>query len=91
MSQVIHHNSKGDVTRTVPKGKGKPRSSWTLDDDGNYHAYPEPMIVKAQYVTLLPNDKIKREPKGRGRTRTDFIKQASGEWMGHYVKDERSS
>jgi len=90
-SMVIYHSASGRVTKKVAKGRGKPRSSWTLDDDGNYHAYPEPEKVKPQYVTLLANGKVKRERKGRGRTRGDFILQTDGEYQGHYVKDERNS
>jgi len=90
MAKVFIYDESGKVVETKEKGKGRHPIGSILDEAGDLHIHPKNLKIKTQYVTITENGEVTKESKSRGRTRLGYILATDGEYIGHYVKDERN-
>ena len=90
MAKVFIYDESGKVVETKEKGKGS-SSYWIYFGWSWRSSHPSKNLkIKTQYVTISENGEVTKESKSRGRTRLGYILATDGEYIGHYVKDERN-
>jgi hypothetical protein len=100
-SYYIERNEQGNELSRTPRGKGKPRVNFEREDGGNYvrvvkegeELYSSRGNGPFFYMTLDSDTEqvLKKEPKGRGRTRAGFVKDADGNWYKYVSAEEEQT